>query len=244
MDIKLNFREKGEGFPLILLHGNGENWSYFKRQIDFFSGEYRVIAIDSRGHGESPRGIAPFTIRQMADDLYFFMEEHNIAKAHILGFSDGGNIAACFALKYPHKIEKLILNGANLAPCGVKGYFQVPATALFKTACFFSGRKPSQIPLIADASDAGNRPANKKELLSLMINDPYIEPAELSAINVPVLVIAGTHDIIKCRHTKLIADSLPYSKLVFIDGGHSLAMTRASKFNKAVSSFLKGQEDN
>ena len=55
MDISLNFIEKGTGDILILLHGNGESNKYFKHQIDFFSSRYRVIAIDTRGHGASLR---------------------------------------------------------------------------------------------------------------------------------------------------------------------------------------------
>ena len=89
MDVKLNYEEKGTGFPLIMLHGNGENLSYFKKQVDFFSREYRVITVDTRGHGKTPRGNKPFTIEQLAEDLYFFMEEQHIDKAHILGFPMG-----------------------------------------------------------------------------------------------------------------------------------------------------------
>ena len=60
---------------------------------NIFSKDYRVIAIDTRGHGKSPRGEKPFTIRQFAEDLNGFMEEQGMEKAHLLGFSDGGNIA-------------------------------------------------------------------------------------------------------------------------------------------------------
>lgn len=58
MDIKLNYREQGDGYPLILLHGNGEDSSCFRHQLEYFSKELRVIAIDTRGQGESPRGTA------------------------------------------------------------------------------------------------------------------------------------------------------------------------------------------
>ena len=58
-DIQLHYREKGSGLPLILLHGNGENGNYFEHQIAYFSRNYRVIAVDTRGHGKSPRGTAP-----------------------------------------------------------------------------------------------------------------------------------------------------------------------------------------
>ena len=66
MDVKLYYKEAGKGFPLILLHGNGENGGYFEHQIGYFQDKYRVIALDTRGHGKSPRGEKPFTIRQFA----------------------------------------------------------------------------------------------------------------------------------------------------------------------------------
>ena len=90
MDIKLHYTEQGSGFPLILLHGNGEDHTYFVHQIEFFSRFYRVIALDTRGHGQSPRGTAPFSIVQFAKDLLAFMDQKQIKKTHILGFSDGG----------------------------------------------------------------------------------------------------------------------------------------------------------
>ena len=115
MDIKLNYREQGDGYPLILLHGNGEDSSCFRHQLEFFSKEYRVIAIDTRGQGESPRGTAPFTFEQFAQDLEDFMDEHGIFRANILGFSDGGITALIFALTRPERVNKLILK-AWLSP--------------------------------------------------------------------------------------------------------------------------------
>ena len=101
MDVSLHYIEQGTGFPLLLLHGNGESSEYFIHQISFFSKKYRVIALDTRGHGSSPRGERPFTIGQFAEDLCGFMQEHGISRAHILGFSDGGNIALRFIFSRP-----------------------------------------------------------------------------------------------------------------------------------------------
>ena len=120
MDIRQYYIEKGQGEPLILLHGNGENCDYFAGQMDAFARHFHVYALDTRGHGKTPRGDAPFTIRQFAEDLLGFLDTHGIAKAHILGFSDGGNTALIFALKYPERVDRLILNGANLGAKGVK----------------------------------------------------------------------------------------------------------------------------
>ena len=101
MDIELYYREAGSGEPLIMLHGNGESGEYFINQIEHFQSRYRVIAPDTRGHGRSPRGEAPFTIAQFANDLYDFMQGLGIARAAILGFSDGANIAMKFAMQHP-----------------------------------------------------------------------------------------------------------------------------------------------
>ena len=223
-DIEHYFVEKGAGEPLVLLHGNGEDCGYFKRQIDVFAEHFHVFAIDTRGHGKTPRGSAPFTIRRFADDLAFFMDAHGIEKAHILGFSDGGNIATAFALKYPERTGRLILNGANLDPSGVKRSTQLPIELGYRTAL-----------KSADRSESARRHA---ELLGLMVNEPHVKPEELAAIRSRTLVIAGTNDVIKEEHTRLIADNIPDSKLVFIKGDHFIARRRPEEFNRAVLDFL------
>lgn len=132
--MKLHSVVKGEGFPLILLHGNGEDGTYFKGQIDEFAKYFQVHVLDTRGHGKSPRGDAPFTIAQFAEDLKEYMDQNQMEKAHILGFSDEGNIALVFALKYPEHINKLILNGANLDPQGVRPSTQIPIELGYRIA--------------------------------------------------------------------------------------------------------------
>jgi pimeloyl-ACP methyl ester carboxylesterase len=114
ININLYYKEKGKGEVLVLLHGNSDNSNYFVNQIEYFKDQYRVIAIDTRGHGKSPRGDMPFTISQFADDLNNFLNKLNIDKITLLGFSDGANIGMKFALKYPEKLNALILDGGNL----------------------------------------------------------------------------------------------------------------------------------
>lgn len=229
MDIKLHYREKGRGEPLILLHGNGESSAYFIHQLNYFSKWYRVIAVDTRGHGFSPRGLAPFTIRQFAEDLRCFMDERRIEQAHILGFSDGGNIALIFALKYPERVKRLILNGANLNSEGVKPSVQLPIVAGYKLTSLFTKKSP--------------KAQMKADLLRLMVEEPNIKPEELRELSIKTLVIAGTKDMIKEEHTRLIADSLPDAELVFIKGDHFIANKNSLDFNRAVLSFLSLREN-
>lgn len=228
MDIKLHYREKGDGEPLILLHGNGESGSYFIHQLNYFSKWYRVIAVDTRGHGFSPRGLAPFTIRQFAEDLRCFMDEQEIKRAHILGFSDGGNIALTFALKYPKRIDRLILNGANLNSGGVKPTVQIPIEVGYRFVSRFAKKSLNA--------------QRKADLLRLMVEEPNIKPEELIGLSVKTLVIAGTRDMIKEGHTRMIAESLPDAELAFIRGNHFVANQNSLDFNQAVIKFLIKRE--
>ena len=157
MEINHHFIEQGEGFPLILLNGNGEDVSYFVHQMEPFAKHFRVMAIDTRGHGQTPRGNAPFTIRQFAEDLLEFMDRHSIEKAHILGFSDGGNIAMVFAMAHPERVEKLVLDGANLDASGVRRSIQIPIEIGYRIASLFAKKSPEA--------------RKNAEMLGLMVNE-------------------------------------------------------------------------
>lgn len=221
-DTTLAYTEKGEGEVLILLHGNGENGGYFSYQTDYFSRFFRVIALDSRGHGKSERGEKPLTLQCLADDLYEFMQTLQIEKANILGFSDGGNIALLFALKYPQKVIKLVANGANLNTKGVKPFVQA-GVVLGNFLLSFSKDEKAR---------------RKREILSLMLKQPNITKEQLQTLDMPVLVIAGTNDMIRHKHTQYIAQCIKNSRLVFLDGDHFIARGNAQIFNKAVFEFL------
>lgn len=226
MDIELYYREAGSGMPLVLLHGNGESGEYFRPQVEYFSASYRVIVVDTRGHGKSPRGEAPFTLAQFAEDLKAFLDRLGITRCILLGFSDGANIALLFALRYPGYLEKLILNGADLSPTGVKPVYQIPIVLGYATV--------SLIALFDRKAVA------KKELLALMVNKPNIRQSELSALTVPTLVIVGDRDMIKDKHSRLIASSLPDATFVSIPGNHFIAAKASKQFNREVERFLRG----
>ena len=223
MDISLHYIKKGSGVPLLLLHGNGQDGDYFVHQMDEFARYFTVYAVDTRGNGHSPRGTAPFTISQFADDLPAFMDEQGIERAHILGFSDGGNIALTFALRHPGRVGRLVLNGANLDPSGVRPSVQIPIVLGYK---------------LASLSQAPKARANA-ELLGLMVNEPHIHPRELAALTMPALVIVGSRDMIRASHSRLIADSLPHGRLVTVKGDHFIAGKRPGPFNRAVLEFLR-----
>lgn len=224
MDIELYYEEYGTGEPLVLLHGNNEDSTYFKHQIEYFSKKYRVIAVDTRGHGRSPRGDGDFTLARFSEDLLGFLNSHSIETPNILGFSDGGNIALLFALKHPERVKCLILNGANLYAKGVKPSVQIPTVVEYYAAL-----------LAAKWSPKVQRHA---AMLGLMVLEPNIKPEELHRLRIKTLVIAGDRDMIKDSHTRLIHKSIPGAKLAILPGDHFIAAKEPDMFNQAVDEFL------
>lgn len=211
---------------LILLHGNGENHTYFVKQIPAFSPHFRLVLMDTRGQGQSTGGDGELNFSVFAADLLALMDHLQIAKAHLLGFSDGGNLALTFALAHPERVQSLILNGANLEPGGVKLSTQLPIVLGYGCCRLLS-------PFSRKARQNG-------AVLGLMVNHPHIPPQALAALTMPALVIVGERDMIRDRHSQLIARSLPNAQFVRIPGGdHFCAAKCPEVFNHAVLSFLQ-----
>jgi esterase len=119
--MKLNYKQFGQGKPLIILHGlfgSLDNWQTLARQ---FSEHFCVYILDQRNHGQSDHDNT-WNYEVMADDLKAFFELHQIEKATLLGHSMGGKTAMLFALKYPHMLDKLIV--ADIAPKQYKPHHQ------------------------------------------------------------------------------------------------------------------------
>ncbi len=211
---------------LILLHGNGEDHTYFVKQIPAFSPHFRLVLMDTRGQGQSTGGDGELNFSVFAADLLALMDHLQIAKAHLLGFSDGGNLALTFALAHPERVQSLILNGANLEPGGVKLSTQLPIVLGYGCCRLLS-------PFSHKARQNG-------ALLGLMVDHPHIPPQALATLTMPALVIVGERDMIRDRHSQLIARSLPNAQFVRIPGGdHFCAAKCPEVFNHAVLSFLQ-----
>jgi pimeloyl-ACP methyl ester carboxylesterase len=223
---ELYYETYGQGSPLFLLHGNNESISSYREQIEPLSKHFKVIALDTRGQGNSiNNSTAPYTYDQFAEDLSAVMKALDIKKANLIGWSDGGNTALVFAQKHPEMVEKIVLMGANLFPG--------PDAIEEKVIRIFENRRDS----LSQRNDPESH--NQWRLANLVLKEPNMKAADLQAIDLPVLVLAGEHDVVKKQHTLLIHSSIKNSRLEIIKGADHYAPLKDPKtFNRIVLDFL------
>lgn len=197
---------------IILLHGNGGSHKSLSYQIGQFSkAGYDVYAIDSRGQGANEK-LSEYHYTDMAEDVVCFINELKLEHPAIYGFSDGGIIALLVELIHPGTCRALAISGANIFPEGVKPYKE------WKVKFGAPGASP---------------------LLKMLILEPQIKPEELGNIHIPVLVMAGSDDLILDEHTRLIADSLPDAELKIFKGyTHGSYIKGCPLAGEAILEFL------
>ncbi|RZK40916.1 MAG: alpha/beta fold hydrolase [Pedobacter sp.] len=223
---EIYYETYGKGEPLFLLHGNNESISSFREQIEPLSKSFKVIALDTRGQGNSINNkLSPYTYSQFAEDLSAVMDALSIKKASLLGWSDGGNTALVFALNHPKKVDKMVLMGANLFPG--------PEAIEQDIVRLFENRRDS----LMNRQDPASQ--NQLRLTELVLKEPNIDAKDLKTITNPVLAIAGELDVIKRQHTLLIHSSLENAQLEIIKGGdHYVPLKNPQVFNRIVIDFL------
>ena len=223
-DTNLYYEIYGEGEPLVLLHGNSGSIKDYYQQIPVLSKQYKVIVVDTRGQGKSvDTSRKNFTYRQFADDLKALIDQLNLNKINIAGWSDGGITGLEFALKYPGNLNKLIAIGANTFPGGV------------------DDRLFSHFQQQIEMMKLLNEPAkfNERRLLNLMVTEPSMSTKDLNKITSPVLVIAGDKDVIKQEHTEFIAKEIPHAELkIYKDATHMIPFEKADELNADILQFL------
>ncbi|WP_051907738.1 alpha/beta fold hydrolase [Flavimarina sp. Hel_I_48] len=228
--VKLYYELYGEGEPLLMLHGNNSAMGRFSDQFDALSEKYQIIGLDSRGQGKSTGNDTKITYELMADDVKTFLDELGLEKVNILGWSDGGNIAVILAMEHPDKVNKMAIMGAVL-------YNDATSVTAETNKIIRKQVKEMEAKGVA-ATDMNYR------LKMLLLTEPNINPDSLQKIQTPTLVMAGEHDVVKEKHTRLIAEKTPNSEMVIFKGaGHEAPNEIPELFNKTVLDFFSEESN-
>ena len=192
-----------EGYPLILVHGNGGSKESLKEAAAYLANDYRVYVIESRCHGQSSDpGIISYDL--MAKDIKEFIEKMNLEKPYLMGHSDGGINALTVAYTYPDLLGGFISCGANTTPEAFKPYF----------------------PLAVKV----NNLFNPDKLNDMMLTLPQMNEELLSKITCPAYIVAGEYDIMWLSDTVFIHESIKGSEIAIIrDADHSSYISQDGK---------------
>ena len=253
-DIQTSYVEKGNGFPLILLHGLSDDLNLWSPLLPTLSGRWRTIALDIRGHGHSGKPEAPYSIGQFSDDLLAFMRGMEIERAHLLGLSMGAAVAQQFAIDHPGKTGSLVLLSAfdhaddyfkarllglrdRLLKEGVAGFFD-EAVKLVVSVEFISRYSAAIEDSRKYCVSINSAPALVRAIDACLKFDVR---TKVSSISSRMLVISGKEDVFsRVNLAEDLHRSVRGSKWLVMDGvGHNvLTPENVDPLGQAILTFL------
>jgi pimeloyl-ACP methyl ester carboxylesterase len=232
-DIEMYYAIYGDGEPIILLHGGLGNADYFANQIAVFAETYRVIAVDSRGHGRSTVTETPIGYSLMASDVLALMDYLEIEAAHLVGWSDGGIIGLDIAIHHPERLLKLVAYGANYNTSGVRA--DVGESELFNA---YVERALADYAALSPAPE--NVDGFLENISNMWATEPDFSAEQLGGITTPTLILDGwQEEAIYPEHAFEMASLIPTAELQLMPGvGHFAMFHTPEMFNSIVLNFL------
>ena len=203
-DMTMHYAVYGDqGYPLILVHGNGGSKDSLKEAAEYLASDYKVYVIESRCHGQSSDpGVISYDL--MAKDIKEFIEALGLEKPYLMGHSDGGINALTVAYTYPELLGGFISCGANSTPDTFKFYFPLGVR-------IYNLMEPNK-------------------LNDMMLTLPQMNSELLSKITCPAYIVAGEYDIMWLSDSVFIHESIPGSKIAIIKGAnHSSYISQNGK---------------
>ena len=211
--INLYYEKSGEGRPLVMVHGNGEDHTIFDEAVRELREHYACYCLESRCHGAST-DTAELHYRDMATDVILFLRALDLKDVIFYGFSDGG-IVGLMAASRCERITTLIVSGANTSPKAVKLWLRLVIR--------------------------GSYLLKKDKKLALMLREPDIADEELRRIRASTLVLAGSGDLIPEKETRHIASLIPGAELQILKGeDHGSYIVHSTKIAGLIRDFARG----
>jgi pimeloyl-ACP methyl ester carboxylesterase len=231
--IKIWYATFGNGTPVILVHGGLANSNYWGNQVRALAPHYRVIVMDSRGHGRSTRNAEPFGYDLMATDVIGLMDYLKIPKAALVGWSDGAIIGLDIAMHHPERLTKLFAFAANSDPSGVADIAHSPVFTAYIARAEKEYEKLSPTPHDYKAFLA--------QITKMWETQPNWTAADLHKITVPTWIVDADHDeAIKRQNTEFMAANIPGAGLLLQpEVSHFSFLQDPTQFNSDVLHFLQ-----
>lgn len=230
--IKIWYATFGKGEPVILLHGGLANSNYWGHQVPALAERYRVIVMDSRGHGRSTRDERPYGYELMATDVIGLMDYLKIPKAAVVGWSDGAILGLEIAIRHRARLSKLFAFAANSDPSGVKDVEKSPVFTAFIARAEKEYEALSATP--------GQYKSFVEQISRMWATQPHYTAADLKGITTPTWIVDADHDeAIKRENTEFMAAEIPGAGLLIQpEVSHFSFLQDPAQFTWDVMHFL------
>ncbi len=254
-DCSISYVDVGQGPPLVFIHGFPLDHTMWRHQIADLQNDFRVLAVDLPGFGQSTPPTAEMSINGFADLMVEFLDQIGVQeKVTLCGLSMGGSIALQFALRHPQRLVRLILCDCRAAvdpPEAQKMRIEVAERVLREGPDFIAASTP---PRLFAASSIEQQPQVIESIQAVIRNTPRLSVAggslalaqredvvpRLGEIKVPTLAIVGSEDIISTvNEMRVMSERIPQGQLEEIPGsGHMAPLEAPTLVNAAIRSWL------
>jgi len=226
----------GQGVPVVLLHAGFTNCDGLLGVFAGLRENHRLVAFDRRGHGRTADTDAPFHYSDMATETIAVLEHLGAGAAHLVGFSDGGNVALMVALARPDLVRSLVLISANYHVDGVvPGAFDDLDEPGSEFVDYLLAPYAERSP-----DGAEHFPVVVAKGVELVSKEPTLTSEDLRRITAPVLVLVGDDDAILPSHTLSLYESLPAGQLAVVPGAsHLVPYEKPELIAQFVADFLR-----
>jgi 3-oxoadipate enol-lactonase len=253
-DLGLSYLDVGSGPPVVLIHGMGSDHNIWAGIIPLFKENYRVLAVDLRGHGCSSKTPGPYSMELFSRDIQELLESLDIRKAHFIGHSMGGAVLLEMAIN-----NQDIMSSLTLISSFVYGDYQLKKSLInlrntlneqdyseFFDECIKIAHNPQYVKENSELLNKFCKEMSKTNSLPSLISTinaclkvNYLD--SLKSIVTPTLVIAGEEDqfISKDQGIK-ISKSIPESKFISLSGAnHNMIVEEPLEIYKKIKTFLE-----
>jgi pimeloyl-ACP methyl ester carboxylesterase len=225
------YAEHGGGKPLLLLHGALTDASEFGATSPALARHFQVVTPERRGHGHTADVDGPISYDLMAQDTIAFIEELHLGPAHLVGHSDGANVALLVALARPDLVDQLVLISGNFRADGLIDAFDVEDLAgndfLRDAYGQVSPDGPEHFPVVV------------AKIARMIATEPTLTAEDLGQVRPRTLVMAGDDDAVTAEHTLALFRGIPGAELAVVPGtSHALIIEKPALCNQIMIDFL------
>ncbi len=237
--LRTYYEAEGTGEPLVMLHGGFSSVDTFRAFTPSVATRYRIFSPERRGHGRMPDVDGPISYEIMADDTAAFLDALDVGPVHLVGWSDGANVAMIAALRRPDLVRKLVVIGTAVNFDGGTAFAQQMTRHM----------APEHLPPMLIDAYAALSPDGRDHFpvvfdkLSRAIVDTELRLSDLPGITAPTLVMAGDDDLVSIAHLEAMRDALPDSQLAVVPGAsHGLPLEKPDLVARLIHDFLADRQ--